>query len=89
MNSPPHGEQLRALTLDLLDHAAQITSADTDDPIDPDPIWSFEHDLRLASVPKHMHVRRAVIVRKNHEPEAVRAVHRRHQNNPSKLGFQE
>jgi hypothetical protein len=57
-------------------------------PIEPDPARPFQDDLRFAALSEHMHMRRAVIVRKNHEPEAMGAVHRHHQDNPSKLGFQ-
>ena len=69
MNSPPQCEQPLPLALDLLHHPAQIASADAGDPIEPDPVRSFQVDLGFAALSEHMDVGRAVIVRKNHESE--------------------
>src|SRR5262245_65844766 len=88
MNSPPHFDQSLPLAMDLLHHASQIGPADADDPIKPSPVYPFQDDLRFATLAEHVHVRRVVIVRKNHEPEAMGTVDWHHQPNPSALGFQ-
>src|SRR6266567_5664512 len=88
MNSPPHRDQPLSLALDLQHHPAHIAAADTGDPIEPDLARSFQDDLCFAALTEHMHMRRAVVVRKNHEPEAMGAVDRHHETNPSMLGFQ-
>ena len=88
MNHPPHCDQSLPLALHFLHHLTQITSADAGDSIEPDPARTFQDDLRFAALSEHIHVGRIVIIRENHEPEAVGAVHRHHQNNPSRLGFQ-
>jgi hypothetical protein len=67
---------------------AQIAAADAGDPIEPDPVRSFQDDLRFAALSEQVQVGRTVIIRENHEPEAIRPVHGDHQNNPSLLGFQ-
>jgi len=89
MNSPPHRDQPLPLVLGLQHHPAQIASADAGDLIEPDPARSFQDDLRFAALTEHMHMRRAVIVRKNHEPEAMgRGGPSTIKTNPSWLGFQ-
>src|SRR5262249_23612433 len=75
--------------LRLPHHTAQIAAADPGDPIDRDTARCLQNDLRFAALTEHVHMGRVVIIRKNHEPEAVRAVHRHHEANPSMLGFQD
>jgi hypothetical protein len=78
MNSPPHRDQSRPLALNLLHHSVQIASADAGDPIESDPTWPFQDDLCFTALTEHVNVGRAVIVGKNHEPEAMGAVSRHH-----------
>src|SRR5262249_22807940 len=89
MNCPPHRHQPLPLALRLPHHTAQIAAADPADPIDRDTARCLQNDLRFAALTEHVHMGRVVIIRKNHEPEAVRAVHRHHEANPSMLGFQD
>jgi hypothetical protein len=80
MNSLPGREQPLPLLPCLLQHAAQISSPDADDPIECYAGWSREHDLCLATLSEHVHMGRTVIVGKNDEPEAMGTVNNHHQD---------
>jgi len=58
MNSPPRRNQPASLALYLLQHPAQIATADPSDPIELDPVRPFQDDLCFAALAEHMHVRR-------------------------------
>jgi hypothetical protein len=89
MDLLPHRHQSPVLALDFLHDPTQIASTNAYEPVEPDPTCHFQHDLGFTALAEHVHMRRAVMGSKNHEPEAMGTVHRHHQNNPSKLGFKD
>lgn len=58
----------------LLHQLAQVAAADAGHPFERYARCSFQDDLRLVALAESMHVRRIMIVREHHEPEAVGAV---------------
>jgi hypothetical protein len=78
MNLSPSGNQPVALLFRLAQDTAQIAARDAGCPVKVQPARPVERDLRFATLPDDMNMRRAVIVDKDHEAEAEGTMDRHH-----------
>jgi hypothetical protein len=77
MNFPPHRQQVASFARHLLHDPTKVAPPNADNPVETS-LQSFQPNLRFAALAEHMHVRRAVIVNENHEPETMSTMDRDH-----------